>query len=224
MRALHPPPPSASRIRLSAIAAWTAAILIGVSVISVLLATLLPDRNLLQIPVVTYVLALVALAGHYLARPDRGRLIGFTLYATAAVLVLVSANAGASGNPFYSVPGQNAYLGLLAYGAVLVVIGYWLIVAGRRASRFARSLRSPSIWVLAAGATAILMAIRFGADEWAQLWPWLHPAINWFDQFLTAGLLLLALLSVAGLAIAYTISARRLWRERFPGKPRRKRP
>ncbi|MFD4420271.1 CHAT domain-containing protein [Agromyces sp. NPDC058484] len=141
-------------------------------------------------------LAVIALVVHYLTRPNRDGIVGAILYVAGLVLSV----------SLESILGWNLALagwGRIAWGVVLVVIGGWLIWAGRdKDAQFAGSLRAPAIWVIAAGAADLLaqsLTLAFTTS-------WI-AAVVWLSFFL-------ACISMFAIAAGYAISARRLARER----------
>jgi hypothetical protein len=87
---------------------------------------------------------------HYLTRPNRDGLVPAAVSAIAAVFVL-STVVGLSGDL------AVANWSHLLYGVTLILLGGWILYAGRAgASPFAASLRAPGIWVIAAGVIDVI--------------------------------------------------------------------
>jgi hypothetical protein len=180
-----PPPRSVS---LAAAMAWGGAVLLVVSAVLLVVAAFVGSSELAAAGFGAQTLAVAALAVHYGVRPGRDGIAAADLYGVAAVLSVIVL-MGTGGDPLIPTWAQ------LAYGIVLVVVGGWLIRAGRRSSSpFAASLQAPAVWVVVAGAVTVTVQIVWltGAN-WTQNWLW--P------------------LSTVGMAVGYGISAVALRRE-----------
>jgi hypothetical protein len=187
-----PTPTRASRSVAVAVAtAWAGAILLVVSAAILLAVTYAENNALVVAGFGAQTLGIAALTVHYGVRPNRDGTAVAYLYGAAAVLSVVVLMS-ADGDPLIPTSAE------LAYGTVLIVIGGWLIRAGRRgASPFAGSLQAPAVWVVVAGIVPMIVEIvGLSGANWTQNWLW--P------------------LSTIGMAAGYGISAVVLRREAGP--------
>ncbi|RZS68702.1 CHAT domain-containing protein [Agromyces ramosus] len=134
------------------------------------------------------VLALAVLAIHHFTRPHRDSAVAASGYALAVGASLVSlANSLASRGGATSINGQPIPMagatstdgwGYFAFGLILIVVGGWLLVAGKKVGLpYDASLRVPGPFVIAAGAVFCFVSVVWLTETWEllELIGWLWP-------------------------------------------------
>lgn len=180
-------PAPGRRLAAAVALAELAAVLLAYTAWMVVAAALRPADVYQLVPaaVLAQALALATLSAHHFTRPERDAWLvaaGYAVAAAASVFVLstVSTDLALSNQ------------GVLFIGIILVVVGAWLAVAGRRrASPFAPSLRAPAPFVIVAGAVYLIASLIWITEmtDWAPLVDWTLP------------------LALLGMAAGYVISA-----------------
>ena len=185
---------STPHVTLPITTAWIAAGLLAVLAWFTLIwegpSTYLEAGQLVQ------VLAVAVLAIHHFTRPHRDSSIaagGYTLAVGASLVSLVASFFAWGSWEGSDIDGW----GDLAFGLILILVGSWLVVAGKKVGPpFGASLRVPGPFVIAAGAMFWFVSVVWFTKTWEllELMGWLWP------------------LAILGMAGGYAWSAVRLTR------------
>ena len=138
---------------LAVASAWVAGALLLVTAWMTSAVWNLGELQLLSATLVLRSFAVAVLAAHYFARHGRVSAVASAGYAAAVVASIIVLLVGPSN------PDGRAQAEVL-FGLVLVGIGVWLLIAGRKwGSPFSASLRAPAPLVIAAGGMYVLMSV-----------------------------------------------------------------